>query len=96
MRVPNGREYTPKGTPIKVKGHDFVDKNLGKVVPYGIYDIGKNKGWVSVGISSDTAQFAVNAIRTWWLTSGQIIYPKAKSITITADCGGSNGYRTRL
>ena len=66
------------------------------MVPYGIYDIGKNKGWVSVGISSDTAQFAVNAIRTWWLTSGQIIYPKAKAITITADCGGSNGYRTRL
>ena len=92
----NGREYAPKGTPIKVKGHDFVDKNLGKVVPYGIYDIGKNKGWVSVGISSDTAQFAVNSIRTWWLTSGQIIYPKAKAITITADCGGSNGYRTRL
>lgn len=92
----NGQEYAPKAKPIKVNGHDFVDKNLGKVVPYGIYDIGKNKGWVSVGISADTAQFAVNAIRTWWLTSGNIIYPNANAITITADCGGSNSYRARL
>ena len=64
----NGQEYSLKGKPVEVKGHDFIDKNLGKVSPYGIYDIGNNKGWVSVGISSDTAKFAVNTIRTWWLT----------------------------
>ena len=92
----NGREYAEKGTPIEVKGHDFIDKKLGKVVPYGIYDIGKNKGWVSVGISADTAQFAVNTIRTWWATNGCQMYPNAKELIITADCGGSNGYRTRL
>ncbi len=86
----------PKGKPIEVKGHDFIDRNLGKVVPYGIYDIGKNKGWVSVGISSDTAKFVVNTIRTWWLADGVKRYPKATELTITADCGGSNGYRTRL
>ena len=91
-----GREYAEKGTPIEVKGHDFIDKKLGKVVPYGIYDIGKNKGWVSVGISADTAQFAVNTIRTWWATNGCQMYPNAKELIITADCGGSNGYRTRL
>ena len=92
----NGQEYAPKGKAIKVKGHDFIDKKLGKVVPYGVYDIGKNKGWVSVGISSDTAKFAVNTIRTWWLTDGIKRYPQATELTITADCGGSNGYRTRL
>ena len=92
----NGQEYAPKGKAIEVKGHDFIDKKLGKVVPYGVYDIGKNKGWVSVGISSDTAKFAVNAIRTWWLIDGIKKYAKATELTITADCGGSNGYRTRL
>ena len=92
----NGQEYQPKGTPIEVKGHDFLDKKLGKVVPYGIYDIGKNKGWVSVGISSDTAQFAVNAIRSWWYTAGRKHYANTESLLITADCGGSNGYRVRL
>lgn len=92
----NGREYAEKGKPVEVKGHDFTDKKLGKVVPYGVYDIGKNKGWVSVGISADTAQFAVNTIRTWWLTCGHAIYPNASQLLITADCGGSNGYRTRL
>ncbi len=66
------------------------------MVPYGIYDIGKNVGWVSVGISSDTSKFAVNTIRTWWLTDGIKRYPKATELTITADCGGSNGYRARL
>ena len=65
-------------------------------MPYGIYDIGKNKGWVSVGISADTAQFAVNTIRTWWATNGCQMYPNAKELIITADCGGSNGYRARL
>jgi transposase len=92
----NGREYCPKGTPIKVNGHDFPDARLGKVVPYGIYDIGKNQGWVSVGISADTAKFAVNAIRTWWYTNGIKVYPNAFELLITADSGGSNGYRTRL
>jgi len=92
----NGLEYSEKGKPIEVKGHDFIDKQLGKVVPYGVYDIGLNKGWVSVGISSDTAQFAVNAIRSWWYMEGREQYPLAKEILITADCGGSNGYRTRL
>jgi hypothetical protein len=92
----NGREYSEKGKPIEVKGHDFIDKKLGKVAPYGVYDIGLNKGWVSVGISSDTAQFAVNTIRSWWLIEGKIEYPNANEILITADCGGSNGYRTRL
>lgn len=92
----NGKEYCPKGKPIEVNGHDFIDKNLGKVAPYGIYDIGKNTGWVNVGISSDTAQFAVNAIRSWWYNMGITAYKSAKKITITADCGGSNGNRVRL
>ncbi len=92
----NACEYAPRGKPIKVKGHDFIDKNLGKVVPYGVYDIGKNEGWVSVGISSDTAEFAVNTIRTWWHTLGMLKYRDADALIITADCGGSNGYRTRL
>lgn len=92
----NGREYSKKRTPIKVKGHDFIDKKLGKVIPYGVYDIGQNKGWVSVGISSDTAQFAVNSIKTWWYTHGCKRYPDAKELLITADCGGSNGNRVKL
>lgn len=92
----NGQEYQPKGKPIEVKGHDFPDKQLGKVIPYGLYDIGKNKGWVSVGISADTAQFAVNTIRTWWYSDGQNQYANATSLLITADCGGSNGNRVRL
>ena len=91
-----GRELCKKGCPIEVNSHDFPDKRLGKVVPYGIYDIGKNKGWVSVGISADTAEFSVNAIRTWWYKMGQKIYPNATELLITADCGGSNGYRVRL
>ena len=93
----NGREYSKKGKPIEVDSHDFPDKKLGKVVPYGIYDIGKNKGWVSVGISSDTAEFAVNAIRTWWYKMGKEVYnDTVTDLLITADCGGSNGYRVRL
>lgn len=91
-----GQEYRKKGNPIKVNDHDFPNSRLGKVVPYGIYDIGKNKGWVSVGISADTAQFAVNTIRTWWYMMGIQTYPKAKELLITADCGGSNGYRVKL
>ena len=92
----NGREYNKKGSPTQVNGHDFPNVKLGKVVPYGIYDIGKNEGWVSVGISSDTASFAVNAIRTWWHSNGINTYKSASELLITADCGGSNGYRTRL
>lgn len=92
----NGREYCPKGKPTRVNTHDFPDKNLGKVSPYGIYDIAENEGWVSVGISSDTAEFAVNSIRTWWYAYGVKKYPDAKRIIITADCGGSNGYRVKL
>lgn len=92
----NGREYSKKGQPVEVKDHDFPCKKLGKVVPYGVYDIGLNQGWVSVGISGDTAEFAVNAIRTWWYTMGYSIYETASELLITADCGGSNGYRVRL
>ena len=91
-----GAELCKKGTPIKVNDHDFPDKKLGKVVPFGVYDIGKNNGWVSVGISADTAEFAVNAIRTWWYKMGKTQYPAATELLITADCGGSNGYRVRL
>ena len=92
----NGQDYRPKGQPVEVNVHDFPDKKLGKVAPYGVYDIGKNKGWVSVGISSDTAAFAVNTIRSWWYKMGQADYAEADDILITADCGGSNGYRVRL
>lgn len=92
----NGQEFCKQGQPVKVNTHDFPDKRLGKVVPYGVYDIGKNKGWVSVGISGDTAEFAVNTIRTWWYKMGQKIYSQALELLITADCGGSNGYRVRL
>lgn len=92
----NGQELCKKGSPTEVNGHDFPDKRLGKVVPYGIYDIGKNKGWVSVGISADTAEFSVNSIRTWWYKMGLCLYPSVTELLITADCGGSNGYRVRL
>jgi len=79
-----------------VNTHDFKDKELGKAIPYGIYDVGSDEGWVSVGISADTAQFAVAAIGAWWKDLGQRRYPKTKTLTITADCGGSNGPRIRL
>jgi hypothetical protein len=92
----NGQEYEQKGKPCEVNTHDFPDKELGKVAPYGVYDIGKNKGWVSVGISRDTAQFAVNTIRAWWYNMGKKLYISATELLITADCGGSNGHRVRL
>ena len=93
----NGREYSKKRNPIQVDVHDFPDKKLGKVVPYGIYDIGKNVGWVSVGISGDTAQFSVNSIRTWWYKMGRPLYGNSTTdLLVTADCGGSNGYRVKL
>ena len=92
----NGKEYCKKKKPTKVNTHDFPDKEKGKVAPYGVYDIGKNKGWVSVGITKDTAEFAINTIRSWWYQMGKKDYKKAKKILITADCGGSNGYRVKL
>jgi transposase len=91
-----GREWSPKGQPQEVNIHDFADKDLGKVVPYGVYDIFQNQGWVSVGITHDTAAFAVEAIRRWWHAMGCLVYPKAKELLITADCGGSNGFRVKL
>jgi Rhodopirellula transposase DDE domain len=91
-----GQEYSQKGKPIAVNTHDFADKKVGKVSPYGVYDIGRNEGWVSVGISSDTARFAVNSIRTWWYVMGNKIYKDADAIMITADCGGSNSNKTKL
>lgn len=91
-----GREWRPAGDPVKVKTHDFPDKELGKVIPYGIYDMSRNNGWVSVGIDHDTAEFAVESIRRWWVRMGKRSYPDASELTITADAGGSNGYRSRL
>jgi hypothetical protein len=91
-----GREWQPKGRPEEVRGHDFEDKKLGKAIPYGVYDIGQNQGWVSVGMDHDTAQFAVQSIAAWWGQMGRQAYPNAKELLITADAGGSNGYRTRL
>jgi transposase len=91
-----GRELTPTGQPILVNTHDFIDKELGKAIPYGVYDVGRDEGWVSVGISADTAQFAVAAIGSWWENLGRKRYRNAGTLTITADCGGSNSYRTRL
>jgi len=92
----NGREWRPKGKPEEVKVHDFIDPKLGRAVPYGVYDINNNVGWVSVGTNHDTACFAVNAIRRWWKVMGKRRHPKARRLMITADGGGSNGYRVRL
>ncbi len=91
-----GSDYRPKGDPQRVNVHDFADKELGKAVPYGVYDVAANTGFVSVGITSDTAEFAVEAIRTWLGRMGRQRYPNARELTITADCGGSNGARVRL
>jgi len=91
-----GTDYRPKGDPVRVKVHDFVDKEQGKVAPYGVYDVAANAGFVSVGITADTAQFAVQSIRTWRERMGLDRYPDMSELTITADCGGSNGARVRL
>ena len=91
-----GQEWRPKGDPEKVRVHDFLDREKGKAIPYGVYDVGANKGWVSVGVDHDTAAFAVNTIRRWWRNMGQRTYPRADSLLITADGGGSNGVRVRL
>jgi transposase len=92
----HGREYQPKGHPEPVRVYDFIDKELGKITPYGVYDPLTNTGWVSVGVDHDTAQFAVESIRRWWLRMGSRNYPKATELLITADGGGSNGSRCRL
>jgi len=92
----NGRELRPAGEPEKVLVHDFVDPKLGRATPYGIYDIGRNAGWVSVGMDHDTAEFAVETIRRWWRSMGRQVYPQASRLLITADAGGSNGSRLRL
>ena len=91
-----GRDYQPKGQPELVQTHDFPDKELGKICPYGVYDPTHNHGWVSVGIDHDTAQFAVESIRRWWWHMGQASYPQAHAVLITADGGGSNASRNRL
>jgi hypothetical protein len=91
-----GREWHPTGHPVEVRTKDFVDKQLGKGIPYGVYDITANTGWVSVGIDHDTAQFAAESLRRWWQHMGSRVYPKAKELLVTADAGGSNGYRLRL
>jgi len=91
-----GREWQPQGQPEQVRVHDFIDDELGKVAPYGVYDVTANVGWVSVGIDHDAAEFAVQSIRHWWLEMGRPMYGQAKRLLITADCGGSNGYRVRL
>lgn len=92
----NGRGWRPKGAPTEVKVHDFEIPELGKVAPYGVYDIDNNRGWINLGIDSDTAEFAVESIRRWWNFLGKKLYRNAKSLTITADSGGSNSYRARL
>jgi hypothetical protein len=91
-----GKEWHPKGQPKEVNVYDFVDKELGKVTPYGVLDIAANEGWVSVGIDHDTAEFAAESIRCWWREMGCLRYPKATRLLITADGGGSNGVRVRL
>jgi transposase len=92
----NGQEWRPKGKPERVRVHDFVDPELGRATPYGVYDLGRNSGWVSVGMDHDTAEFAVETIRRWWRSMGHPAYPEATRLLITADAGGSNGSRLRL
>jgi hypothetical protein len=91
-----GQEWQPQGQPEEVRVHDFPDETLGKAIPYGVYDILNNQGWVSVGIDHDTAQFAAHSIRRWWRAMGRRRFPRARHLRITADGGGSNGYRSRL
>ena len=91
-----GQEWQPAGIPEEVRVYDFIDPVLGKVSPYGVYDLTNNTGWVNVGIDHDTAEFAVESIRRWWNEMGKPVYSNARRLLITADCGGSNGYRVRL
>ena len=90
-----GAEWQPKGEPVEVLDHDFIDPEAGKAVPYGVYDLNNNEGWVSVGDNADTAAFAVNAIRRWWEKMGKARFPDATRLLVTADAGGSNGYRLK-
>ena len=90
-----GTEYQPKGDPVRTDVHDFPDPALGKAIPYGVYDVTNNDGWVSVGDTADTSEFAIAAIGKWWDTLGKHRFPDATRLLITADCGGSNGYRVR-
>jgi hypothetical protein len=92
----SGREWQPTGQPEKVRVYDFMDKDLGKAIPYGVYDVTHNEGWVSVGVDHETAEFAVASIKRWWYHMGHVVYPKAEELLIIADGGGSNGSRTRL
>jgi hypothetical protein len=92
----NGRQWLAQGEPIEVSVHDFPDKKLGKAVPYGILDLASNRGYVNVGLNHDTGEFSVASIERWWKTLGKKRYPHAKRLLVTADCGGSNGYRLRL
>ena len=92
----DGRDVAAGRDPVKVRDHDFPDQELGKITPYGVYDIAANRGFVSVGTSCDTAAFAVNALRLWWQREGALRYPGAARLLVTADAGGSNGYRSRL
>jgi len=91
-----GREWRPRGDPHPVRVHDFIDPNKGKAIPYGVYDLALNKGWVTVGMDHDTATFAVNTIRRWWREMGSKAYPRATSLLVVPDSGGSNGSRVRL
>lgn len=91
-----GREWLPEGEPRRVRVHDFLIPRKGKAIPYGVYDLTRDEGWVTVGVDHDTAAFAVNSIRRWWKTMGRRVYPKGRTLLITADSGGSNGARTRL
>jgi len=91
-----GQEWQPSGTPVPVRVHDFIDDVLGKVIPYGVYDLGRNTGWVSVGVDHDTPAFAVESIARWWRYMGRKTYPAARELLITADAGGSNSARARL
>lgn len=91
-----GREWRPRGRPEEVRVHDFPDPKVKKAIPYGVYDLTRNEGWVNVGLDHDTARFATASIRRWWRKMGRKRYPKAKELLITADCGGSNSSRTRL
>jgi hypothetical protein len=92
----SGREWHRHGKPEEVRVHDFLDRGQTKAIPYGVYDVGRNLGWVSVGVDHDTAAFAVNTIRRWWRRMGKRLYPRARSLMVTADGGGSNGTRVRL
>ena len=92
----NGREWRPEGEPEEVRVHDFIDEKLGKAIPYGVYDVTANEGWVSVGVDHDTAEFAVETIRRWWERMGQRRYPDAKELLVVADAGGSNASRSHL